>query len=119
VHPVIVRESRTGGRQTLYPVGELDAVVADRFEMVVAAALTDERLTGVVVDLSAVTFLDCAGVGALVASRQSAQRAAKAFDVIGATGLPRRVLQLTGTLTTLRVTPPVRTSQQISTPLAA
>ncbi|WP_229070898.1 STAS domain-containing protein [Actinoplanes sp. DH11] len=117
MHPV-VRAHRTGGQQTLYPIGELDAVVADHFEVMVATALADDRLTGVVVDLSAVTFLDCAGIGALIAGRHAALRSAKAFDVVGANGLPRRVLELTGTLTRLRVTPPSRESPLLETPLA-
>ncbi|MFC7535585.1 STAS domain-containing protein [Actinoplanes sp. GCM10030250] len=120
MHPVLVREHRTGGgQQILYPAGELDAVAADHFTSMIDTALADDQLTGVVIDLSAVTFLDCAGIGALVAGRRAALRLGKAFHVAGATGLPRRVLELTGTLTALQLNPPSEKATMLRTPVAA
>lgn len=53
------------------------------------------------VDLSAVTFLDSWIIGVLVSARQAAAAAGRRFLVLHPRGHVRRVLDLTGVLTTL------------------
>ena len=56
---------------------------------------------GVVVDLARVTFLDCAGIGALVAGRNSAVRQGRGYTVANPQRQVIRILGLTGVLTVL------------------
>jgi anti-anti-sigma regulatory factor len=65
----------------------------EQFRPALIAALSDEAVTGLVVDLSDVTFLDRAGVGALVEGRQTAVRHAKRYEVIHPQESPRQVLK--------------------------
>ena len=46
--------------------GEFDLTSAAELRRTIAASLSDQTVTGVVFDLSAVTFMDCAGFHALV-----------------------------------------------------
>jgi hypothetical protein len=55
----------------------------------------------VVVDLSRVTFLDCAGIGALVAGRNTAVRRGHRYTVVNPQHQVRKVLELTGVFTAL------------------
>jgi hypothetical protein len=55
----------------------------------------------VVVDLARVTFLDCAGIGALVVGRNTAVSRGRGYAVVNPHREVRRVLQLTGVLTVL------------------
>jgi anti-anti-sigma factor len=89
----------------LHPYGEVDMSTADDVRNAIDAELHDAYLLGVIVDLADVSFLDCAGVGALVAGRVTAVRKAKRFDVVNASGTVRRVLEATGTLDRLRYRP--------------
>jgi hypothetical protein len=53
------------------------------------------------VDLARVTFLDCAGIGALVAGRNTAAGRGCGYTVVNPQRQVRRVLELTGVLTAL------------------
>jgi hypothetical protein len=55
----------------------------------------------VVIDLARVTFLDCAGIGTLVAGRNAAARRGCGYTVVNPQRKMRRVLELTGVLTAL------------------
>ncbi|MFG1975260.1 STAS domain-containing protein [Nonomuraea fuscirosea] len=59
---------------TLTPVGEIDLLTAGALRAAIADALRAPRPLDVIVDLAGVTFLDCAGTGALVAGRNIAIR---------------------------------------------
>lgn len=80
-----------GGERVVAGTGDIDLVSADGFRDALVAAAADGL--PVVVDLSAVTFLDAAGLSALVAGRIAA---GGRFRVVGATGVVRRVLEVTG-----------------------
>jgi anti-anti-sigma factor len=60
------------------------------------------------VDVRAVTFLDCAAIGAMVAGRTAAHRAGRGLFVSHATGFVRWVLTLTGVLAHLTADAPPR-----------
>jgi anti-anti-sigma factor len=60
------------------------------------------------VDVRAVTFLDCAAIGTIVAGRNAAHRAGRGLFVSHATGFVRWVLTLTGDLAHLTADAPHR-----------
>jgi anti-anti-sigma factor len=99
------RHQRDDRSVTLAPDGEVDLCVVDAL----GSAIRDTTGAGrvdVVVDLARVTFLDCAGVGALVVGRNTARRRGCGYTVVNPQGQVRRVLELTGVLTAL--TEPLR-----------
>jgi len=77
--------------------GEVDYAVRDGLRMALRSAI---GRTGRVieVDLRDVTFLDCAGVGAIVEAQQLAVRAGRTLIVTRHRGVVRRVLDLSGVL---------------------
>lgn len=93
---------REGTTATLKVVGELELVQGDKLEASALRLLPEtEHLT---VDLSAVTFMDSSGLGALIAINQAA-------DELGATVVlqdpPRsvvRVLEMTATADAFTIT---------------
>ncbi|MCX6522597.1 MAG: STAS domain-containing protein [Actinobacteria bacterium] len=72
------------------PIGELD--LASRTSMFDACTRPDHR--DVVVDLSALRFMDCAGYGSLVAARHELERRGGSLDVRDACDEPPRLIQL-------------------------
>jgi anti-sigma B factor antagonist len=73
--------------------GDVDFATAGRLRDALLTSAAGGR--PVVVDLSGVAFLDAAGLSALVAGRRAA---AGRLTVVGATGIARRILDLTGLL---------------------
>ncbi|WP_432511883.1 STAS domain-containing protein [Kineococcus sp. SYSU DK001] len=84
-----VHRRRIGPVLVLSPVGDLDVVTAPTFATVATAALW--RTRSLVVDLSAVTFVDCCAVGRLVAVTRLAARTGVRVAVAG---LPEPVHRL-------------------------
>ncbi|WP_412538847.1 STAS domain-containing protein [Longispora sp. K20-0274] len=76
--------------------GEVDIAGHDLLLHAVLAAVRAEGVGRVRVDLSAVTFLDSTGVGVLIAGRNAAHEHNVGYEVIGATGMVRDVLDLAG-----------------------
>ncbi len=74
-------------------VGEIDVSSAPAFR----AALLDavERSERLVVDLSSVTFLDCAGLSALASVVRRVRAAGEMVHLVGVTGTVGRVITLT------------------------
>jgi HptB-dependent secretion and biofilm anti anti-sigma factor len=58
------------------------------------AACTGEDLRHVLVELSGVTFMDCAGWGALVIAESVLRRRGGSLMLTGAAGAPRRLIAL-------------------------
>jgi hypothetical protein len=59
-------------------------------------------------DLTAVTFIDCSGINALLASCRHAQRLGGWMRVAGASPCVRRLIEITGLRQLLRSCPPAR-----------
>ncbi|MBO3749339.1 STAS domain-containing protein [Streptosporangiaceae bacterium NEAU-GS5] len=59
---------------TLTPVGEVDLLTAGVLRAAIEDTLLAPHPVDVAVDLAGVTFLDCAGIGALIAGRNIAIR---------------------------------------------
>jgi anti-sigma B factor antagonist len=81
--------------------GEIDLAIQDQLLHGILTAVRADEADEVVVDLGQVTFLSCSGMGILIAGRNAAAVADRPYHVIGAQGLVRRVLDLTGLLTFL------------------
>ncbi|MFJ1790955.1 STAS domain-containing protein [Kitasatospora griseola] len=83
--------------------GEIDLDTAPALCRALAAALASHR--EVVLDLSEVTFMDCAGLGALVRARNQADRSDRRLILRGAGRCVVRLLKLTGLHRRLAVEP--------------
>ncbi|MFI2608938.1 STAS domain-containing protein [Kitasatospora sp. NPDC018619] len=83
--------------------GEIDLDTAPALRRALAAALESHR--EVVLDLSEVTFMDCAGLGALVRARNQADRGGRRLVLRGADRRVVRLLKLTGLHRRLAVEP--------------
>ncbi|WP_186316257.1 STAS domain-containing protein [Catellatospora sichuanensis] len=78
--------------------GEIDLGVRDELLNALHATIRMAGVTSVVVDLSRVSFMDSTGLHVLLAARETAHSSGVGFNVVGATGLARRVLAVTGML---------------------
>ncbi|MBP0450671.1 STAS domain-containing protein [Kitasatospora sp. RG8] len=83
--------------------GEIDLHAAPSLRRALSAALASHR--AVVLDLSEVTFMDCAGLGALVWARNQADRSGRRLVLRGAGRCVVRLLKLTGLHRRLAVEP--------------
>jgi anti-sigma B factor antagonist len=91
-----LRPTVDDGGTVLWASGELDLAGVEGLLDAVLAALGEGK--PVVVDLSALGFLDSSGIGALVKCRNEAVRLGCHFRVRGAAGEVARVLTVTGML---------------------
>lgn len=72
--------------------GELDMAEADR----VHTTLVTVGRSTVSVNLSRLTFLDAQGLDAIISARRAVLADGNTFRIVGATGIVRRVFELTG-----------------------
>ena len=89
----VVGKQTVNGLTVVRLAGELDVVAARH----VRRALRTSHLAtlpDLAVDLRAVTFLDCAAVGVLIAARNQVASAGGCLRVAGLQGEPRRLLAL-------------------------
>jgi anti-sigma B factor antagonist len=95
----------TSGIARVTMEGELDLaavpIVHDRIGLYLASGAVAQ----VLVDLSAVTFLDSSGIGALIGCLREASGRGKTFRVANANGRVREVLDLTNVTTLLMAGP--------------
>jgi anti-sigma B factor antagonist len=75
--------------------GEIDLANVAQVDACVSDALASTGVEDVVIDLTACTYLDSSGLRTLFRSFQSARRDDCDFGVVGATGIVRRVIELT------------------------
>jgi anti-anti-sigma factor len=89
--------------------GELDLDTVDELATVLDECIAHPTCHRVVVDLSEVTFIDSATVGAIIRMYKKAANAGHKLSVAGATGLVHRVLETLGVLDLLtgRSRPPL------------
>jgi anti-anti-sigma factor len=76
-------------------MGELDIATAAKLVQAIEAALSKARL--VVVDLSRLTFIDCVGLGAIVAVHNRARRSQRKLFLSSVTAQVNRLMDITGT----------------------
>jgi anti-anti-sigma factor len=84
------------GVATLRLAGEVDLTAVDELTTAIGQAVQDPGVRGVVVDLARLSYLDSAGVAALVHGHRLADQHGRAYRVANATGIIERVLQVTG-----------------------
>ena len=101
----LTRRECSGRVVTLTPAGEVDLCCAGALRAAIQDTLRTPHPVDVVVDLGRVSFLDCAGIGALVAGRNTAVRRGRGYRVVNLQPLVRHVLDLTGVLTALTGSP--------------
>ncbi len=95
------RESNT---LVLQVAGEIDLATAPQLRAALRSSLDGAAPPAEVrVDLSGTSFLDAAGLGVLVESREAARRAGVGFSVHNPTGVVRRVLDIVGLTKSLQV----------------
>jgi anti-anti-sigma factor len=100
MHLWLTRPTREGVVR-LALAGEVDLATSGALRAVIRDSLHDERVTELIVDLGQVTFLDCAGISALVAGYHTATERNQNYAVVNARRRVRRVLDLTGVRVTL------------------
>jgi anti-sigma B factor antagonist len=89
-----ITTSHRAGTTLCVAAGELDlATVGDLRAVVMSAAGTSTRLC---LDLSAVSFIDTTGLGALLELRSSLQANGVTFAISAAEGPVRHAIQITG-----------------------
>lgn len=95
----------TGRIAVVRPVGEMDIATAEALRDALARACASEADT-VVVDLAAVTFIDCSAIGVLVVTAKTLRSAGCKLLIGNAASQPMRTLQLTGVPSVVVVAPP-------------
>ena len=94
----------TAGRVVI--AGEIDFECAGVVRDTLVAALDEQDVCSIVVDLTSLRFMDGRCAGVLLAARRLADRRGVAMSVVGATGIPRQVLQILGVYDELRTPRP-------------
>jgi anti-anti-sigma factor len=88
------------GSVVLFATGDIDLATVGQFREAALAALVAHRPTLLVIDLGSVSFLDLAGVSALIEVHRRAAATGAAVVVRDPQPIVRRVLDLTGVLPT-------------------
>jgi len=83
-------------RSVLRLRGELDACGEARLRWAICAVLGDHPQQTLELDLSALTFADCAGLSVMVWAHKRLARRGQQLVITGARPLIRRLLRLTG-----------------------
>src|SRR6185312_8931621 len=91
-----IRQTWAGVGRFLGASGELDLGTAEQLRSAIDRAIVDPACTDIVLDLSELEFIDCAGLGVLVTASQRADGAGVVLRAVGATGLVDEVLRPTG-----------------------
>ena len=86
---------RDGGVVTIIVNGEVDLTTVQNLEDRIAEIAASDA-TGIVIDLAAVSFLDSAGINALLKGRRLADAHDQSFRVSNPGGIVRRLLDITG-----------------------
>lgn len=102
------RQQVVNGRTTCVVEGEVDLESAHHLKQAVRNAM-QLRGPDLVLDLSAVTFLDCAGLGALLALQREARAQGGHVALVGTAPAVTKLLRLTG-LESWFLTPPAQVS---------
>jgi anti-anti-sigma factor len=89
--------NREGRTVSVVATGELDVAVAGPFGTALCQLVESEPTDRLEVDLGGLIFIDSTGTAALKRAHRTTRRHGCELVVVNATGLVRRVLDLTGT----------------------
>ena len=95
-HFLVIITERHGQRSVLRLQGELDAASQDHLRRTVRTVLDHHSPQVLVLDLSALGFIDCAGLSAMIWAHQHLARHGHELVLTGIQPLVRRLLNLTG-----------------------
>ena len=110
MHPLAVERITTDGFELLVARGEIDIATSPRLITALNEAITDS--TGsLIVDLSAVEFMDSTGLALLIRAQRRMSRRGRGCAVVCPHGPVRRIFELTDMVETLRVNPTRETAQ--------
>jgi anti-sigma B factor antagonist len=93
---VSVSTHAEGGEATVSVSGDIDLSSGPSVETAIAMAVSRSDTSATVVDLSGVDFLDSSGISILLKGRRLADQRGVAYRVVGARGMVRTVLDMTG-----------------------
>lgn len=91
------------GRVRLSVSGVIDLRCRDDLRNRLLAMIAIDHVDDLLIDLDLVEFLDCSGIGALVAGRNAADAAGSRFQVRNSRGVVATVMELTGAFTPVNV----------------
>jgi anti-anti-sigma factor len=82
----------------LAAAGEIDLATQPILMSEIEAAVETPGISGIMIDLGSVTFMDCYGMSALIAGRALADKRSYGYAIRNAKGLPLHLLCLAGVL---------------------
>lgn len=97
----ITGDLRSDGSVRLDVEGDLDLAARSALVGHVDLLLDDSAVTGIVVDVAAVEFIDSSCIGALVGCKLNAEKRGRTLHVQGARGQVDEVFDMTGVTTIL------------------
>ena len=100
--PLAVKRTSRDGVELLSVEGEVDIATAPRLLAVLNKAVP-EAASSLVIDLTAVGFMDSTGLALLINAHRRLTRRRKGFAVVCPPGPLRRVFEITDMVDTLRV----------------
>jgi anti-anti-sigma factor len=100
----VVDVRSAGTTRTVLLAGEFDLAAKDHFGTALASALAEDPET-VVIDLTALEFIDSVGINAILRAHRHAESAGVRFVLIPGPELVQRVFRLCGLDTTLPFSP--------------
>jgi len=99
----VSKHNADDGAVHLLVSGEVDRDTSEVLSAIIINTLRVRRIREVVIDLRRVTFLDAAGIRALLIGFHAAVEQGCRFSVASATGIVRRVLEITDLVRLLNV----------------
>ncbi len=118
MRPLAVERSSADGSELLVVAGEIDITTYARLIAALNEAVT-EAVRPLVVDLSAVEFMDSTGLALLINAHRRLTRRRKGFAVVCPPGPLRRVFEVTDMVDTLHVCPDRDTARAVAAGPAA
>jgi anti-anti-sigma factor len=102
--------SQEGSSRVVRVCGELDNETRNQLVVMCVAG----NQPAVIVDLMELTFMDCAGYGAIVAIRHVLEHSARALTIRNQTGQPARLLDMIAALELSDASPPAASTASSS-----
>ena len=104
MRPLAVERSSADGSELLVVVGEIDMATSTRLIAALNEAVT-EAVRALVVDLSAVDFMDSTGLALLLGAYRRLRQRGRGFAVVCPGGQLRQIFEVTDLVEILRVNP--------------
>ena len=98
--------TREGSTVVVVAHGEVDASNSEGLARALVAIGSDATGKELLLDMSGVTFIDSSGLRALLVGQQAAEVAGTSWRVASASDAVRRVFEITGLTSVLRLTSP-------------